>query len=114
MFSNFSNGKSSASEVTQQTTITKRKIRSNGHISYHWDDFGLKILVEEPASILEGKRLCSPNGERKSSSGESQICAFTVRYLCLPYVFTTVAFFGILTSGKTDALVKAYETFILR
>jgi len=50
-----SDEKRSASEAAQQTTIANKKIRSNGYISYHWDDFGLKIFVEQPASILEGK-----------------------------------------------------------
>ena len=47
--------KSSAFEAAQQTTTTNKKIISNGYISYHWDDLGLKIFVSEPASILEGK-----------------------------------------------------------
>lgn len=56
MFSSPSGGKKfTASEAAQQTTTTNMKIISNEHISYHCDDFGLKIFVSEPASILEGK-----------------------------------------------------------
>ena len=62
-------------------------------MSHHFDDFGLKTFFDELASILEGKPF--PNEEWTFSSGDSQIWAFTVRCLCLPYVFTTLDFLDI-------------------